>query len=195
MTTINKILLGFALTWSVVLAKPGWCGDDPKMISEIFGVWTKHQPEGGGLTIETTEFKITFTKLTNRDLSEIRVSAVTPFPPIAGDKKVYNAHPNGKSLLDNWSLQSIVAFVFGVAFIVTLMVLAIAFPAPTPFQYNVFRIVLSLAAAGVAAMIPGFIYLDVDSKVGLLIRAGGALAVFVMVFFFNPAHLAHHNES
>jgi hypothetical protein len=44
---------------------------------------------------------------------------------------------------------------------------------------------LALAAAGVAALIPGFI----DVKYKGLIRAGGALAVFVVVFFLPPAAL------
>lgn len=86
--------------------------------------------------------------------------------------------------------QIVIAFVFGVTFIVGLMVLAVAFPKPTPFQYKVFRIVLSLAVAGAAAMVPGFINLEVSLTAGLLIRAGGALAVFVIVFFFNPAELS-----
>lgn len=90
----------------------------------------------------------------------------------------------------NPTAQIIVAFTFGVAFVVAMLVLAIKFPRPSPFQYSVFRIVLSLAAAGAAAMIPGFININVNPSTGFLIRAGGALAVFVIVFFFNPAQLA-----
>jgi hypothetical protein len=81
--------------------------------------------------------------------------------------------------------QQITAFAFGVVFVTALLVLAVKFPEPTSFQYMVFRIVLALAAGGVGAMIPGF--LKVEVKPG--IRAGGALAVFVIVFFFNPAKL------
>jgi hypothetical protein len=81
--------------------------------------------------------------------------------------------------------QQITAFTFGVIFVTALLVLAVKFPEPTSFQYMVFRIVLALAAGGVGAMIPGF--LKVEVKPG--IRAGGALAVFVVVFFFNPAKL------
>lgn len=88
------------------------------------------------------------------------------------------------------SPQVIVAFSFGVVFVVTLLLLAMFFPKPTPFQYNVFRIVLSIATAGVAAMIPGFINLSLSPSAQLAIRAGGALAVFVIVYFFNPAQLA-----
>lgn len=57
------------------------------------------------------------------------------------------------------------------------------FPNPTAFQYTIFRSVLSLAAAGVAAMIPGFITISVSTW----LRAGGALAVFAVVYFYNPA--------
>ena len=88
------------------------------------------------------------------------------------------------------SSQLITIFAFGVVFVVALVALAIFFPKPTTFQYNVFRIVLALAAAGVAAMIPGFIDLNLSPTAELTIRAGGALAVFVMVYFFNPAQLA-----
>jgi hypothetical protein len=87
------------------------------------------------------------------------------------------------------TVQMIVAFVFGVAFVITLLVIAIRFPNPTPFQYNVFRAVLALAAAGVAAMVPGFIDIQFNPTTEVLIRAGGALAVFVIVYFLNPARL------
>ncbi|UCG58469.1 MAG: hypothetical protein JSU70_02970 [Phycisphaerales bacterium] len=81
--------------------------------------------------------------------------------------------------------QKLVAFAFGVAFVIALLVLAIAFPDPTPFQYTVFRVVLSLAAAGVGAIIPGLL----EAKAATWIRASGALAVFVIVYFYSPAAL------
>lgn len=77
-------------------------------------------------------------------------------------------------------------FVFGVAFICVLIGLAIFYPQPTSFQYTVFRIVLALAAAGVAAFIPGLLELEL----GTWLRAGGAIAVFVIVYRFLPAALA-----
>src|SRR5205085_10406646 len=83
------------------------------------------------------------------------------------------------------SQQQITAFVFGVVFIVVILIIAILLPNPTDFQYTTFRIVLALAAAGAAAMIPGFINVEVGSA----IRAGGAIAVFVVVYFFSPAKL------
>ena len=84
---------------------------------------------------------------------------------------------------------TLLAFFFGLSFVSALLVLAIWFPQPTPFQYTVFRITLALAAAGIAGIIPGMIRLTVNPGTALLIHAGGALAVFVMVYLFAPARL------
>src|SRR2546426_10916784 len=81
-------------------------------------------------------------------------------------------------------VEIIAAFSFGVAGVIVLILLAIIFPNPTPFQYLVFRIVLALAGAGVGAMIPGILNVEIPG-----IKAGGAIAVFVVVFFWNPARL------
>jgi len=83
----------------------------------------------------------------------------------------------------DWKLPTV--FASGVAFILLLIFMAILVPSPTPFQYLIFRVTLSLAAAGFAAPIPGFIAANIPGYV----EAGGALAVFVVVFYFNPAAL------
>jgi hypothetical protein len=83
------------------------------------------------------------------------------------------------------SVERYLAFGFGVVFVVVLLVLATRYPNPTPFQYTVFRIVLALASGGVAAMIPGFLAVEISTW----LRAGGALAVFVIVYFYSPAGL------
>jgi hypothetical protein len=85
----------------------------------------------------------------------------------------------------NKSVERFLAFGFGIVFVVVLIILAIRFPNPTPFQYTVFRIVLALAAGGVAGMIPGFLTVEISKW----LRAGGALAVFVIVYFYSPAGL------
>jgi hypothetical protein len=82
-------------------------------------------------------------------------------------------------------MERLAVFVFGVVFVVVMLVLAVAIPSPTATQYDTFKIVLALAAAGVAAFIPGFL----DVTVPGWIRAGGALAVFVLVFTKSPANL------
>ncbi|MFW6089676.1 MAG: hypothetical protein ACODAB_07980 [Gemmatimonadota bacterium] len=75
------------------------------------------------------------------------------------------------------------AMTFGIAFIVVMLVIAFWKPEPTTFQLWVFRVVLSLAAAGTAAMIPGALSVDIGPGV----QAGGALSVFAILMFFTPA--------
>jgi hypothetical protein len=82
-------------------------------------------------------------------------------------------------------IQQLLAFGFGVVFVIVLLVIAVMFPEPKPFQYEVFKVVLALAAAGVAAMIPGFLHFEISTW----LRAGGALAVFAVVYFKTPALL------
>jgi hypothetical protein len=81
--------------------------------------------------------------------------------------------------------EKVAAGTFGLIFIVTMIVLAIRFPNPTPFQYTTFRVILALAAAGIAPFIPGLLEVQVSTAV----KAGGAIAVFVIVYFFSPAKL------
>jgi hypothetical protein len=85
-------------------------------------------------------------------------------------------------------LGVILAFVFGVVFVTALLALVIFIPNPTPPQFEVIRIILALAAGGVAAMIPGFLNLKLGLGSNLALRAGGALAVFAIVYFYSPAH-------
>lgn len=89
--------------------------------------------------------------------------------------------------------EKIAAFAFGVIFVAVLLGVAFAAPNPTDFQLFVFRIVLALAAAGVAAVIPGFLH--IESKTALYaVRAGGALGVFLLVFLVNPPALLHKEK-
>lgn len=82
--------------------------------------------------------------------------------------------------------QQILAFSFGVVFVSVMLMIAIFTPYPSGFQLLVYRIVLGLAAAGVASVIPGFLNIEVRG----IVRAGGAIAVFVVIFLFNPATLS-----
>jgi len=67
-----------------------------------------------------------------------------------------------------------------------MLIFSIVFPYPTPIQYLVCRIILSFSAVAYVAFVPGF--LQVEWGTG--IRAGGALAEFLIVFFASPAALA-----
>jgi hypothetical protein len=82
--------------------------------------------------------------------------------------------------------EKAVAVVCGVVFVAIMLAVAIFIPSPTASQERVFRIVLALAAAGFVSMTPGFLNVEISSWV----KAGGALAVFVLTFFYNPGSLA-----
>lgn len=84
------------------------------------------------------------------------------------------------------SIDSLLAFTFGVVFVICLLVFAVAMPNPTVFTAFVFRVVLSLAAAGVGAVLPGLLEVTLPG-----VRAGGALALAAVVYFMNPPALIH----
>lgn len=76
-----------------------------------------------------------------------------------------------------WQLVTI--FVFGVVFISVILVVAIWVPNPVAFQKLVFGLVAALAAAGIAALIPGRFGFATPAGV----KAIGAIAVFGAVFY------------
>jgi len=84
---------------------------------------------------------------------------------------------------EHW--QKVTAFGCGVVFIALMLIVAIAIPNPTATQWFVFRVVLALAAAGIGAVIPGLIVVNVSR----VVRAGGAIALFVLVYLLNPPQL------
>jgi VHL beta domain len=81
--------------------------------------------------------------------------------------------------------QGIVAFAFGLVFIGVMLYIALKVPNPTDSQWFTFRVILALAAGGIGAVLPGAL----DLTVAPSIRAGGALALVVLVFWFNPPKL------
>lgn len=91
-----------------------------------------------------------------------------------------DTRPESSHSLDRWA-----AFAFGVIFVGVLLTLVVAIRDPSPAQLVVFRTVLALAAAGVAAFIPGVLNVELP-----WLRAGGALAVLALVYVYSPAELA-----
>lgn len=87
------------------------------------------------------------------------------------------------------NLEMWLAFVFGIVFVTVMLVIAIAIPNPSSTSFFTYRVVLALAAAGIAAVIPGFLNVEISLGLKTVIRAGGAIAVFLIVFLMNPAEL------
>ncbi len=84
----------------------------------------------------------------------------------------------------------LLAFGFGCAALTAVLWLAFRGSDLNERQFEILRIVLALAGGGVGAVIPGFLDLNINSRGKLALRAGGALAVFVVLYFWSPAHWA-----
>lgn len=82
-----------------------------------------------------------------------------------------------------------IAVAFGFIALIALFAVAIFFPHPGPLLVTIARVTLALACAGIAAVIPGLLTIELRPTVANIVRAGGALAVFVLVYFFSPAGL------
>ena len=80
-------------------------------------------------------------------------------------------------------LQSIFLPAFGVVFLVGIIVLSLLNPFPSMFQSATLWVALCLAASACAALIPGF----VEFRLRGLVRAGGAIAIFCIMYFEVPA--------
>jgi hypothetical protein len=91
----------------------------------------------------------------------------------------------------NKKTQTILSFVFGVVFIIVLLFITILIPNPTQFQQNIFWVILAIAGGGAVASFPGFI----EVKFGNWLRAGGALAVFAVIYLISPASNHDKKES
>src|SRR5271165_2139485 len=85
-------------------------------------------------------------------------------------------------------LEMGLAFVFGCVALAAVLWLAFRAETLSEQQFEILRIVLALAGGGVGAVIPGFLDVTVKVSTKLALRAGGALAVFVVLYFWSPAH-------
>lgn len=83
------------------------------------------------------------------------------------------------------NIEQIASFSFGVVILIILLILALKNPYPTDFQYLIMRVLLALGSACVAVFITGFLKVEIKK----FVEAGGAFAVFVIVYFKAPAAL------
>ncbi|EBQ0177350.1 hypothetical protein AXN64_21110 [Salmonella enterica subsp. enterica] len=103
--------------------------------------------------------------------------------PITGFK-----HAGVGNMKETPKWQLVVGLIIGVFFSLMVLVLAMVIPNPTPTQFFIFRGVFSVALSAVSAIIPGF--LNVESRFQQFsIRATGAIAIFIIVWFLNPPEL------
>jgi hypothetical protein len=75
----------------------------------------------------------------------------------------------------------------GIGAILLLMILSALVPEPAQFQLQVFRVVLALGAGAVVAALPGMLSFEGAIRENWKIRGSGAVGIFVLLYFFNPA--------
>ena len=92
-----------------------------------------------------------------------------------------------KEVIVTQRLNTILAFTFGAVFLAAILILVVLIPNPTPPQFKVFSVVMALAAGGIATTISGMMNVTMTLGKRIAIGATGALAVFVIVYFFVPA--------
>lgn len=74
-------------------------------------------------------------------------------------------------------------FLFGIICVLGILLLIILKENINSLQYEVVKIVLAISVAAIATQIPG----TINVKLNPAIRASGAIAIFLVVFFFTPA--------
>jgi hypothetical protein len=79
------------------------------------------------------------------------------------------------------TVETLLSFVFGASIVIFML-----FVQPKPGMERTYRIVISLAAAGIAAVVPGMLNISAKGGKRFTIRAAGAVAVFVIVYLINP---------
>ncbi|HXO42745.1 MAG TPA: hypothetical protein VN999_14940 [Thermoanaerobaculia bacterium] len=104
---------------------------------------------------------------------------------IAEDLVFIGADAMNQEVWNQKKYERLAFFAFGAFLVVAILVIALVVPNPTPSQAQTFRIILSLALTGAFAFIPGFL----DVQIGKVVHASGALAIFVVIYFFNPAQV------
>jgi hypothetical protein len=80
------------------------------------------------------------------------------------------------------------AFAFGCVFVAVILALAFTGNSLDDRRFEVLRIVLALAGGGIGGVIPGFLDLNMQAGKKWALRAGGGLAVFIILYFWSPAH-------
>jgi len=88
-----------------------------------------------------------------------------------------------KKITGSLSLSQIVSLALGVFFVILIVFLMSRNPCVSDQEFSVYKIILSIAIAGLAAVIPGMF----KFKYKGIVSATGAIAVFAYVYQFNPA--------
>lgn len=89
--------------------------------------------------------------------------------------------------------KQIIVLAFGFILICVVLGLSFARKSLTDQQFELLRIVLALAGSAFAVPITGFLNVKIKSSKSTLVQAGGALAVFTVIYFV-PVALSERDQ-
>jgi len=166
-----------------------------KQASEV--TWTMDTTAGGNAALTEMVHKINdhvrrkVSSAANAELIEPEPAAAhEPVPTLPAIRGASEGFSEYRPAL--WEKITVVV----AACLVLLLIVWLAIrnaPFKDPNLVVMLRIVLSLAIAALAAAVPGFLGVGIKAN-GLAIRAGGALALFVISFFFTPQVIVPPSE-
>ncbi|WP_439397228.1 hypothetical protein ACRQ5Q_09040 [Bradyrhizobium sp. PMVTL-01] len=110
-------------------------------------------------------------------------------PVLEDDKKmvrISNRPEVDRQMVDT-RLYTILAFCFGVVFLGALLAITAFNPNPTVDQLRFWIPILAIATGAVATVISGLVNVRLSFGKQFAVGATGALAVFIIVYFKNPA--------
>jgi hypothetical protein len=87
--------------------------------------------------------------------------------------------------LPTWIVPA--GFVLGVIALLASVILAVGIPEPTVSQFDIFRTITALGGAAFSMSLSGFVTIKLNLPYRGYIVAGGAGAVFVILYFFSPS--------
>lgn len=82
--------------------------------------------------------------------------------------------------------ESIIPFIIAIIFMgVPIVALMFFISTPNPHQFFIFRVFIALGGASIATYIPGWLNINIKAY-NNKIKAGGAIAVFILLYLFTP---------
>jgi len=90
------------------------------------------------------------------------------------------------SVLLEGPMANHIPLAFGITLMLIAIVLAFAFGEVNALQRRLILAMSSLGGGAVATEIPGFLRVNVSLGTSLVIGAAGALAVFILLYFYGP---------
>lgn len=94
--------------------------------------------------------------------------------------------------------QLITSLSVGCVALIASVAIALMLPNPTPYQAFILRGLFAIALASIASIIPGFLNLETRAKSPAAyfgIYAGGAIAIFVLIWLINPPEISGGNSN